>query len=144
MTTENERFTAAVAEGRYDDDPAVPLDNDFVNEKGVIRNLVLGPIGGAAFLRSVKGSVRANHYHKTDWHYAFIVSGAVQYFWRPIGSSEKPKTKIFRVGQMIFTPPMLEHAFLALEDTTFVTLSRLARTEETHEGDVVRLAESLV
>src|SRR5260370_38722035 len=117
--TENERFTAAVTQGHFDDDPAVPLDNDFVNGKGIIRNLVLAPIGGAAFIRSVKGSVRANHYHKTDWHYAFILSGAVQYFWRPVGSQEKPQTRGLRSGQMEFTPTLPGHPFLAVDDPTF-------------------------
>ena len=43
-------------------------------------------------------------------------------------------------GQMVFTPPMVDHAMYFPEDTKFVTLSRNPRSQQAYEADVVRIA----
>ena len=42
-------------------------------------------------------------------------------------------------GQMVFTPPMVDHAMVFNVDTTFLTLSRNFRDQKTYESDVVRI-----
>src|SRR5262245_30688955 len=120
----NRQFSELVEAGKYPEQVAVPLDETFVNENGKIQNLLLERFTSAALITSVAGAVRANHYHKTDWHYSYVVSGAVRYFWRPAGSKERPAEQLFPAGTMFFTPPMVEHAMFFPEQTTFITFAK--------------------
>ena len=128
-----------VDDGKWPVDCAVPLDDPFGNDRGTIQNLVLKPIGGLAVITTKAGSLRSNHYHKTDWHYIYVVSGHVLYFGRAVGSDIIPDAREFETGDMFFTPPMREHCVAFLEDTVLVTASRNPRSHEGHEGDLVRV-----
>ncbi len=135
----NDEYTSAVDRGEWPSDSRVPLDAPFVNHNGSIQNLVLKNMTSVAALTSVKGAVRANHYHKTDWHYAYVASGSVAYLERPIGSDELPNPVFFVKGEMFFTPPMKEHAMVFLEDTVIVTMARNVRSHDSHEADLERV-----
>lgn len=91
-------------------------------------------------IRSVPGAVRANHYHKTDWHYCYLLDGACAYIYRPVGSTETPTVEYAVGGQCIFTPPMLEHAMVFTKPTNMLTLGRNFRAQEVYEADIVRHA----
>jgi len=119
--------------------PLVPLDPAFADARGAIQPLLERMIRSASFITSKKGAVRANHWHKTDWHYCYLVSGALEYYERPEGSTLKPKKLVVKAGQMVFTPPHVEHAMKFLEDTAWVTLSRNPRDQDAYEKDVVRV-----
>jgi len=136
----NDEYTSAVDRGEWPEDPRVPLDPPFVNHNGSIQNLVLKPMTSMSALDSVKGAVRANHYHKTDWHYTYVASGSVAYLVRPIGSSEVPEPIVFRKGEMFFTPPMVEHAMVFLSESVIITAARNVRSHDSHEADVVRVS----
>ena len=104
-----------------------------------IQPLVDAMMKSAVMINSKAGSIRANHYHKTDWHYCYVISGEIDYYHRRTNSSE-PKEKItVKKGQMVFTPPMVDHAMVFNVDTTFLTLSRNYRDQKTYENDVVRI-----
>lgn len=135
----NRDFSALVEAGKYPEQVGVPLDEPFVNENGVIQNLLLERFTSAAIITSVAGAVRANHYHKTDWHYSYVVSGAVDYYERCVGSRETPKCERFPGGTMFFTPPLVEHAMFFPQTTTFITFAKNIRDHEHHEDDVVRV-----
>lgn len=135
----NRIYTEKVDLGVWPADCDVPLDTPFVDERGSIQNLVLKPVTSVAVITSRRGTVRANHYHKTDWHYAYVVSGKILYFERDVGSSEMPVPRTFGAGKMFFTPPMREHAMVFAEDTTFVTMAKNVRSHESHEADLVRV-----
>jgi quercetin dioxygenase-like cupin family protein len=94
-------------------------------------------------ISSKKGSVRANHYHQTDWHYCYVLSGRIEYHHRPLGSKAKPEKAVFKAGEMFFTPPMVEHAMVFPEDSMFLTFGRNSRAQEVYEADVIRV-ESLL
>tara|TARA_B100000315_G_C14521005_1_gene561530 strand:+ start:689 stop:988 length:300 start_codon:yes stop_codon:yes gene_type:complete len=92
----------------------------------------------AVMITSKKGTVRANHYHKTDWHFCTVIKGRIKYHWRKQGSKDLPESIIVNGGQTFFTPPMVEHAMEFLSDTMFLTLSRNSRRQDVYEADVVR------
>ncbi|HEX6765122.1 MAG TPA: hypothetical protein VF103_06580, partial [Polyangiaceae bacterium] len=50
----NREFSALVDGGRFPDQIAVPLDQPFVNQNGVIQNLLLERFTSAALITSVK------------------------------------------------------------------------------------------
>ncbi len=92
-----------------------------MDQRGVIQSLLELPIRSVGIIKCVKGAVRANHYHKTDWHYCYLLSGSLEYFERPVGSSSIPEPVIIKAGQLFFTPPMVEHAMRFLEPSEFLT-----------------------
>lgn len=144
MTTDeknqvHDEYTQAVDEGRFPEDCAVPLGEPFENQNGFIENLLTKPNNHVSHIFSYRGTVRANHWHKTDWHYAYVVRGKILYFERPVGSTEVPEPRVFTARQQFFTPPNREHAMLFAEDTDFVTMAKNVRLHEQHEADVVRM-----
>jgi len=117
----------------------VPLEKPFVDDRGAIQPLVDRMMKSAVMIESKKGTLRANHYHKTDWHYCYVISGSIEYYHRPTGSADQPEMLLVKEGQMAFTPPMVDHGMKFPEDTVFLTLSRNPRDQETYEADVVRI-----
>lgn len=120
-------------------EPLVNLTKPFVDKRGSIQPLVDLMMKSAVMIESKKGSLRANHYHKTDWHYCYVISGKIQYFYRQVNSKEDPKIVVAKSGEMIFTPPLVEHCMKFPEDTLFLTLSRNSRDQDTYEADVIRV-----
>ncbi len=120
-------------------DPLVPLEKPFVDARGAIQPLVDEMMKSAVMIESKKGSLRANHYHKTDWHYCYVISGAIEYYHRPTGSDQEPESLLVKAGEMVFTPPMVDHGMKFPEDTVFLTLSRNPRDQASYEADVVRV-----
>ena len=117
----------------------VTLEKPFVDARGAIQPLVDEMMKSAVMIESKKGSLRANHYHKTDWHYCYVVSGCIEYYHRPTGSDHEPECLIVKTGEMVFMPPMVDHAMKFPEDTVFLTLSSNPRNQEAYESDVVRV-----
>ena len=119
--------------------PLVELEKPFVDVRGAIHPLVDRLMKSAVLIESKKGTLRANHYHKTDWHYCYVISGWIEYYHRPTGSSEEAECVVARAGEMVFTAPMVDHGMVFPEDTMFLTLSRNPRDQATYEADVVRI-----
>ena len=117
----------------------VPLENPFSAERGSIQPLVDRRMESAVMISSKKGTVRANHYHKTDWHYCYVITGRIEYYHRPHGSDQAPDITVVEKGQLFFTPPMVDHAMAFLDDTVFLTLGRNSRAQEVYEADVERV-----
>ena len=119
--------------------PIVPLEPAHTHERSSIQPLVERMMRSAQLIASTKGSVRGNHYHKTDRHDCYLVSGSLEYYERPVGSKEPGKKTLVKAGQMFFSPPLVEHAMKFLEDSVWLTLSRNPRDQDAYEKDVVRV-----
>jgi len=117
----------------------VRLEKPFVDVRGKIQPLVDEMMRSAVMIESKAGSLRANHYHKTDWHYCYVISGKIEYLHRATGSENEPETIFVNAGEMVFTPPMIDHGMKFPVDTVFLTLSRNPRDQATYEADVVRV-----
>ena len=117
----------------------VTMPPPFVDVRGGIQPLVDETMESAVLITSKKGTVRANHYHRTDWHYCYVIQGKIEYHHRPHGSKGKSDVVVIEKGQLFFTGPMVDHAMVFLEDTTFLTLGRNSREQEVYEADVVRI-----
>lgn len=117
----------------------VELERPFMDARGRILPLVDLPMESCVLIESRKGSVRANHYHQTDWHFCCVLSGSIEYLHRPHGSTAKAERVLVKQGQVFFTPPQVDHAMLFPEDTTFLVLGRNSRAQEVYESDVVRI-----
>lgn len=117
----------------------VALPPPFADARGEILPLVDVPMKSCVLISSRRGAVRANHYHRTDWHYCYVLSGRIEYWHRPVGGKAAPERVCIEAGQMFFTGPMVEHAMVFPEDTVFLAFGRNSRAQEVYEADVVRV-----
>lgn len=122
--------------------PVILLKQPYKDKRGIIQSLVSldrPKIRSAVLIESYRGSIRANHYHKTDWHYCYVLSGSIEYYYRPANSGREPVKVHIKRGQVFYTPPMVEHAMVFPEDTVFLTLGGGTRSPEDYEADLVRV-----
>ena len=117
----------------------VELDPPHADDRGVIQSLVNFPMKNLSLISSKKGAVRSNHYHLTDWHYMYVLSGSFDYYFRPTNSEGELQCVRVKAGEMIFTPPMEDHATVFLEDCDLLAMSRNPRDQEAYEADVRRV-----
>ncbi len=96
----------------------------------------------ATIIHSRKDSVRANHYHKETYQYLYVMSGKLRAVSQMPG--EEPTEAIMVANDLILSVPHERHAFEALEDTTFLVLTRGPRGGEDYEKDTFRLDVPLI
>jgi len=114
-----------------------PINQD---ERGKIIKVLEGKITTVLVIPSKKGAVRANHYHKRDTHYVYMVSGKMRYTIKDVSKKRsRRQSVILRSGDLVYTPPMTAHAMEFLEDSVFLALSSKKRDQQSYERDVVRL-----
>ena len=117
----------------------VELEPPHSDDRGKIQSLVNFPMKNLSLISSKKGVVRSNHYHLTDWHYMYVLSGSFDYYFRPTNSGEELQCVQVKAGEMIFTPPMEDHATVFLEDCDLLAMSRNPRDKEAYEDDLCRI-----
>lgn len=115
------------------------LPPPFVDERGVIQPVLDRPVRSCVYITCEPGAIRGNHYHREDWHYAFVVTGSMMYYSRPVGSLAAPRISIIEAGNLVFTPPGVEHAMSFVEATTFFALGNRSRQQSAYEADLVRV-----
>lgn len=146
----NQEYFDLVDKEQYPSDVCVPReDSSFANDAGTIFNLFSSErqkFGHVAMIFSRPGAIRSNHYHLTDWHYMYVMEGVLWYYWRKAGEKKKLadgssrfEMQTFHAGQIVFTPPMVEHACFFPKDTTMIVASRNVRDHANHESDLVRV-----
>ncbi len=69
----------------------------------------------------------------------YVLSGSFDYYYRPTDSGEELQCVRIKAGEMIFTPPMEDHATVFLEDCDLLAISRNPRDQEAYEEDVRRV-----
>lgn len=116
---------------------------EFVDERGAI-TMVLDendlPVKSVLLITCAKGAIRANHYHKEDSHWAFMLKGSMEYTEVPVGASEdKKEVVIVEAGDMVYSPPMVTHAMRFLEDSVFLAFATKSRKDGAYEDDTVRV-----
>ena len=117
----------------------VELEAAHADDRGYIQSLVNFPMKNISLISSKKGAIRSNHYHLTDWHYMYVLSGSFDYYYKPTNSHEELQCVQVKAGEMIFTPPMEDHATVFLEDCNLLAMSRNPRDQKAYEADVRRV-----
>lgn len=113
---------------------------EFVDVRGAITKILDNgtAIKSILLITSKAGAVRANHYHKKDSHYSYLLSGKMEYSEKPVSGGEV-QTAVLSAGDMVFTPPEMIHAMRFLEDSVFLALATEPRSQEDYEVDTVRI-----
>ena len=113
------------------------IDPAVVDARGGITNLFEGRIEHIALITSKKGSVRANHYHKEDHQYIYLVSGAYESHSCDVQNPKKCQILKVRPGDIVDTPPMTAHAQKFTEDSVFLAFSTRLREQGKYEDDTI-------
>ena len=117
----------------------VKVDNVFNDLRGSIINITNLPIKNVAYINSKKNTIRSNHYHKTDWHFIYVLKGSFKYYSQDLITKKKNRSLLVKKGELIFTPPKIIHATYFLENTEILALSRNLRDTKNYEKDTVRV-----
>ncbi len=113
------------------------IDLTVRDSRGDIINVFEGQVGHVALITSKKGSVRANHYHKKDRQYIYLVSGAYESHSCRVETPSQKQVLQVRPGDIVYTPPLTAHAQKFTEDSVFLALSTLEREEGKYEDDTI-------
>lgn len=122
----------------------IELPPPVKDPRGSIRNLLEltesdAPVRGVSIITSRARTTRSNHYHKTDGHWLYVVSGVVHYWERELDEPSYPAHPVvFKEGEMFYTGPLVWHRTYFPEDTALLSLSLRPRDHSSHESDVVR------
>ena len=116
----------------------VDLKNKFEDKRGFIQPLCDLNMKSASLIYTKPNQWRANHYHKKDWHFIYVIKGEFEYYFRRTNSNEKIK-KIVKVNELLFTGPMIDHAMLYTKETEILVMSKNPRDQKTYEEDTVRI-----
>ena len=111
----------------------------FVDKRGFLKKIIDGNFSSCIEVKSNKGSVRANHYHKKDKHFVYIISGEILYFYRNRKKGSKTKVKLMKKNDLFFTPAMQEHMAYFTQNTHFLAFSSRKRTQFNYEKDLIRI-----
>jgi len=122
--------------------PKISLPQQFIDNRGTITNIADGSIGDVAVISSIKGAIRANHFHESDWHLTFMISGSMTYLWKQTLDSDEFENLICSSGDLVYTPPCTPHKMVFLENSTFIAVSALSRSQANYELDTQRLPDN--
>ena len=109
----------------------------FKDDRGEIYNLFEGRLEHVAMITSRAGTVRANHYHKEDHQYIYLVSGAYESHCCPVNEPENKQVLQVKPGDIVETPAMIAHAQYFTEDSVFLAFTTRQREEGKYEEDTI-------
>lgn len=120
------------------------LQPNFTDARGSITDLLAGQdMDAITFITTKKGGVRGNHYHNHTVQYDYIVSGSFTCVIQK-GENGEIETETVTAGDLIFQPATQRHAYKALEDSVFISMTKGPRMGTDFEKDVIRLETPLI
>ena len=111
----------------------------FKDERGYLLKILDKGFSSCIEIFSKKGSIRANHYHKKDEHFCYILKGEILFFYRNRIKGSKLNYKVMKKGDLFFTTYDQDHLAYFLKTTHFLSYSSRKRSKLDYENDLVRL-----
>jgi quercetin dioxygenase-like cupin family protein len=111
----------------------------FKDERGYLLKILDKGFSSCIEIFSKKGSIRANHYHKKDEHFCYILKGEILFFYRNRKKGSRLNYKIMKKGDLFFTTYDQDHMAYFLKTTHFLSYSSRKRSKIDYENDLVRL-----
>jgi len=111
----------------------------FEDSRGVITDILQHtPVDSVTIITCVKGSIRANHYHKESIQYSYVLSGKI------LAYTQLPdkllESQILVEGDILESPPLERHALHAVENSVLLIITRGPRGGKGYEEDTFRVA----
>ena len=111
----------------------------FKDKRGWLKKILDGNFSSCIEIYSKKGSVRANHYHKKDTHFIYVINGEILYFYKDRKRRAKTRFKLMKKNDLFFTPAMQEHMAYFTKNTHFLAFSTRKRTKFDYEKDLIKV-----
>lgn len=115
------------------------IDPVFMDERGIISDLLNEKIGHVGLITTEKDAIRANHYHKLSTQYSYILSGQFEVLIAPADQPVNVKRVIVNAGELIIIPPNVIHRFKALDRAVMIDMISESREGTGYEDDVYRV-----
>ena len=111
------------------------------DERGTIVDLFYNEtIHHVAKVTSKPGVIRGNHYHKETTQHMLMTKGSLEYWYKPVDSTEPAKMVIALVGDLISTGPNEIHALkIGSDGNQFIVFSEGVRGGKDYESDTYRV-----
>lgn len=113
----------------------------FADDRGVIQDLLVGPVDAITQIDTVAGAIRGNHVHWQTIQWTYVVSGRLRVVTERGGARADDE---YGPGAFLVEAPGTAHAWQALEDTRVLVFTRGPRSGPAYETDTQRLAEPLL
>ena len=107
---------------------------EFIDKRGKISNYELTePINLIGYIESVKGSMRANHYHPVQEQKILLVKGQFISLYKNLLDKNTPKiTHVVNEGDSVVTKPNVAHTMVFTKDSIFLNLVRGEREHDNY------------
>jgi len=121
-------------QNNYDLEYKIRGEKEFIDRRGKISNYELTePINLIGYIESVKGSMRANHYHPVQEQKILLVKGQFISIYKSLLDKNAPKiTHVINEGDSVVTKPNVAHTMVFTEDSIFLNLVRGEREHENY------------
>ena len=119
----------------------VKIKSAFSDERGEIKDIIVGNFNSATIVTFNTGSVRGNHFHKKTSQWNYILKGKVKYFSQ--FKNEEIKTTILSKGDLIKSSPNEKHAFIGLKSSEVLVITKGPRSGKNFEDDTYRLKKKI-
>ena len=109
-------------------------EKEFIDKRGKISNYELTePINLIGYIESIKGSMRANHYHPVQEQKVLLIKGQFISIYKSLLEKNSPKiTHIINEGDSVVTKPNVAHTMVFTKDSIFLNLVRGEREHENY------------
>tara|TARA_Y100000034_G_C6672313_1_gene295216 strand:- start:98 stop:526 length:429 start_codon:yes stop_codon:yes gene_type:complete len=126
------------------EDVKEPLERHADERGSIVDVFYKNHIEHVAVINSKPNTIRGNHYHKCSTQHILIISGSLEYWYKPVNSDEPSKMVVANAGDMISTPPNEIHAIVVKEDgNQSIVFSEGTRGGVDYESDTFRV-ESII
>ncbi len=115
------------------------IDPVFIDERGIISDLINEPINHVGLITTEKEAVRGSHYHKKSSQYSYILQGRFEVLLAPYDQTTNIKKVMVNVGELIIIPPLVIHQFKALERSIMINMESQSRSGTGYEDDTIRV-----
>ena len=111
------------------------------DQRGTITDIFYGKtMNHGCIITNEPGAVRGNHYHKFTTQYTLVLNGTLNYYSKPVDSTEPVQMFVAGHGDMIISEPMEIHAMKTGDHgCTFMAFAEGPRGGEDYESDTYRV-----
>ena len=109
-------------------------EKEYIDKRGKISNYELTePINLIGYIESVKGSMRANHYHPVQEQKVLLVKGQFISVYKNLLDKNAPKViHVINEGDCVVTKPNVAHTMVFTKDSIFLNLVRGEREHDNY------------
>jgi|SaaInlStandDraft_2_1057019.scaffolds.fasta_scaffold136233_2 dTDP-4-dehydrorhamnose 3,5-epimerase-like enzyme len=117
-----------------------PLELHIDSRGAIVDIFYKSNIEHVAVVSSEPNTLRGNHYHKQSTQHMLMTKGSLEYWFKPVDSTEPAKMILAKVGDIVSTLPNEIHTLVIREDgNQFVVFSEGVRGGADYESDTFRV-----